>query len=52
MAYIYNDYPILLVSMVIIILAILIPRRLFGIPSRAIRATARNTIRQQSEEFI
>jgi hypothetical protein len=30
--------------MVIIILAILMPRRLLGIPSRAIRVTARNTI--------
>jgi hypothetical protein len=42
MTYTYNNYLILLMSMVIIVLAILMPRRLLGIPSRAIRATARN----------
>jgi hypothetical protein len=41
-AYAYNDYSILLVSMVIIVLAVLMLRRLLGIPSRAIRVTARN----------
>jgi hypothetical protein len=30
--------------MVIIILAILMPRRLLGLPSRAIRVTARNNL--------
>jgi hypothetical protein len=38
----YNNHSIFLVSIVIIILAILILRRLLGIPSRAIRVTARN----------
>jgi hypothetical protein len=39
----YNNHSIFLMSMVIIVLAILMPRRLLGTPSRAIRVTARNT---------
>jgi hypothetical protein len=43
----YNNHPMLLVSMVIIILAVLMPRRLLGVRSRAIRVTARNKDRQR-----
>jgi hypothetical protein len=40
----YNNHLLPLVSIVIIVLAILVPRRLLGIPSRAIRVTARNIV--------